>query len=96
MISSQRGLPPSAITLPSAAVKDCKLQLPVLKSGVGVPSKVQKRNEGGGCLAETLLVVVYLYLQNHASPGDSTCCETVRLTTRHFLPLCFDKIAADT
>lgn len=54
MISSQAGLPPSATTLPSAAVKDCELQLPVLKSGAGLPSKVQKRNEGGelGCFAE--------------------------------------------
>lgn len=55
MISSQTGVPPSAIPLPSAAVKDCKLQLPELKSGMGLPSKVQKRDEAGrgGCLAET-------------------------------------------
>lgn len=97
MISSQTGVPPSATTLLLAAVKDCKLQLPVLKSGVGLPSKVQKRNEGGklGCLAEIKLAVMYIYLQNHMLLVDSTR-GTVQLTTCHFSPLSFDEISADT
>lgn len=47
VISSQTGLPSSTTTLP----KDCKLQLPVPKSDVGLPRKVKKRNKETGLLS---------------------------------------------
>lgn len=52
LMPSQTAFPPSTTTLPLSAVKDCKSQLLVLKSGVGLPSKC-KRETKRSCLADT-------------------------------------------
>jgi len=70
-MSSQSGLPSSATPLLSAVVKDCKLQMPALKPGVGLPNKVQKRNKLREVLRWGLACgVVHLSAKLHVTRGQ--------------------------